>query len=103
MQTQISSQKNSALNIFDYDYFKSCLIEYGKSELFKDTEEWLLEDNPYRRTLRPHVFKYLDFSKPLTRDNLLTYNSLTANRTLLTVYESDFVFLPKHDFADKRK
>lgn len=99
----LSSRENLALNILDYEHFKSCLIEYGKCNLFKDTEEWLLEDNPYRRTLRPHIFEYLDFSKPLTRNNLLSYTSLTANRTLLTVYEGNFVFLPKHDFARKQQ
>jgi quercetin dioxygenase-like cupin family protein len=98
----VSSQEEPALNIFDYEHFKSCLIEYGKTGLFQDTEEWVLEDNPYRRTLRPHIFKHLNFSNPLTRENLLTYNSLTANRTLLTVYEGDFVFLPKHDFDGKQ-
>jgi len=102
-KTRLSQETSAALNITDYDFFKSCLVEYGKCNLFKDTEEWLLEDNPYRRTLRPHIFHHLDFSKPLTRNNLLTYNSLTANRTLLTVYESNFVFLPKHDFDHKRQ
>jgi quercetin dioxygenase-like cupin family protein len=103
MLTQDREINQSDTNtLFDYEFFKSCLIEYGKCDLFKDTEEWLGEDNPYKRTLRPHVFKYLDFSNPLQRSELLTYNSLTANRTLLTVYESDFVFLPKQNFADKR-
>ncbi|MDJ0797774.1 MAG: iron-containing redox enzyme family protein [Calothrix sp. MO_167.B12] len=103
LKTRLSQENSATLNLNDYDFFKSCLVEYGKCNLFKDTEEWLLEDNPYRRTLRPHIFQYLDFSKPLTRDNLLTYNSLTANRTLLTVYESSFLFLPKHDFGHKRQ
>lgn len=104
MQTRtIPSQKNESSEIFDYDRFKSYLTEYGKCDLFQDTEEWLFDDNPYRRNLRPHIFKYLDFSEPLTQDTLLTYNSLTANRTLLTIYESNFVFLPKHDFLSKRQ
>ncbi|HEX9991929.1 MAG TPA: iron-containing redox enzyme family protein [Acidimicrobiales bacterium] len=86
----------------DYELFRDCLLQFGDSELFADTEEWLSIDNPYRRTLRPHVFKYLDFSRPLTRDEILTYTSLTANRTLLTVYETDFVLLPRGDFASKQ-
>lgn len=101
--TNLSSQINSASNMFSYEYFKSCLVKYGKCSLFKDIEEWLIEDNPFQRTLRPHIFKYLDFSKPLTQGNLLDYNSLTANRTLLSIYESDFVLLPKTDFASKKQ
>lgn len=87
----------------DPAFFKRCLIEYGESALFIDTEEWLSDDNPYRRTLRPHVFKYLDFSRPLRRDELLTYTGLSANRTLLTIYESDFLLLPRKDFGAKRQ
>jgi quercetin dioxygenase-like cupin family protein len=88
-------------DVDDYDLFRDCLLQFGDSPLFADTEEWLTTDNPYRRTLRPHVFKYLDFRRPLHRDEILTYTSLTANRTLLTVYETDFVLLPRSGFADK--
>jgi hypothetical protein len=101
MITQVRETANQASLIDDYDFFKSCLIEYGKCDLFKDTEEWLMEDNPYRRTLRPHVFKHLDFNEPLKRSELLTYNSLTANRTLLSSYEADFMFLPRNEFFKK--
>ncbi|MDI3283865.1 iron-containing redox enzyme family protein [Polyangium sp. 15x6] len=86
----------------DYDFFARCLEEFGESNLFADIETWLVEDNPYRRPLRPHVFKYLDFGKPLAREELLTYTSLTACRTLLTIYESDFILLPRRDLASKR-
>jgi hypothetical protein len=86
----------------DYAFFTRCLQEYGESDLLVDVDEWTLDDNPYRRPLRPHVFKHLDFAKPLTRGELLTYTSLTANRTLLTIYEQDFVLLPRGDFAAKR-
>ncbi|WP_255441934.1 MULTISPECIES: iron-containing redox enzyme family protein [Corallococcus] len=67
-----------------------------------DTEEWRVHGNPYRRTLRPHVFKHLDFAKPLSQDEILTYSSLAAQRTLLTLYEQDFVLLPERDFEAKR-
>jgi hypothetical protein len=90
------------VDVDDDALFKDCLLQFGDSDLFADTEEWLSDDNPYRRTLRPHVFRYLDFSRPLGRDEILTYTSLTANRTLLTVYETDFMFLPRRDFAKKR-
>lgn len=92
----------ATIDLGDYDLFKRCLVQYGESHLFVDTEEWLSHDNPYRRTLRPHVFKHLDFSKPLRWDELLTYTSLTANRTLLTIYEQDFLLLPRQDLEAKR-
>jgi len=92
----------SAVDLGDYELFKRCLVQYGQSDLFDDTEEWHPDDNPYRRTLRPHVFPHLDFSKPFEWDELLTYSSLAANRTLLTIYEQDFLLLPRKDFAAKR-
>lgn len=92
----------AAVDLADYETFRRSLIEYGQSDLFDDTEEWHTRGNPYRRTLRPHVFKYLDFSRPLGWDELLTYTSLSANRTLLTIYEQDFLFLPAQGFAAKR-
>jgi len=98
----ISSERPRSTAVDDYDFFARCLEEYGQSDLFVDIETWLVEDNPYRRPLRPHVFKYLSFEKPLAREELLTYTSLTANRTLLTIYESDFVLLPRRDLASKR-
>ncbi|ATB42899.1 cupin [Cystobacter fuscus] len=91
-----------AVDLGDPELFKRCLVQYGESELFVDTEEWIVHDNPYRRTLRPHVFKYLDFSRPLRWDQILNYTSLSANRTLLTIYEQDFLLLPEQGFEAKR-
>jgi Iron-containing redox enzyme len=92
----------AAIDLGDYDLFKKCLVQYGESELFADTDEWLSHDNPYRRTLRPHVFKHLDFSEPVPWSEILTYTSLAANRTLLTIYEQDFVLLPEGGMESKR-
>ncbi|MCY1018667.1 iron-containing redox enzyme family protein [Pyxidicoccus sp. MSG2] len=92
----------AAIELSDYEFFKRCLVQYGESNLFVDTEEWLAHDNPYRRTLRPHVFKHLDFSRPLRRAESLTYTGLAANRTLLTTYEQDFLLLPESGFETKR-
>jgi hypothetical protein len=77
-------------------------VQYGESDLFVDVDEWHTFDNPYRRTLRPHVFKHLDFSKPASLDEILNYTSLTACRVLLTTYEQDFVLLPERGFTNKR-
>lgn len=93
----------AAIDLGDYDFFKRCLVQYGESELFVDTEEWFVHDNPYRRTLRPHVFRHLDFAKPVPWSDILTYTSLTANRTLLTIYEQDFVMLPEGNLEAKRR
>lgn len=95
-------ERSRSLAVDDHGFFARCLQEYGESDLFAHVDAWILEDNPYRRPLRPHVFKHLNFEKPLRRDEILTYSSLTANRTLLTIYESDFVLLPRRNFAANR-
>ncbi len=88
----------------DYAVFRDCLSHFGRGELFKDTDEWTLADNPYRRPIRPHVLHHLDFSRPATPGELLNYSSLAANRALLSIYETDFMFLParglEHKLAD---
>lgn len=97
-----SKQPGEASRTLDYELFQSALQAFGSSQLFRDPEDWINHDNPYRRAIRPQVFGYLDFSKPLARDQLLEYTSLAANRLLLTVYEQDFLLLPQQGFSAKR-
>jgi quercetin dioxygenase-like cupin family protein len=98
----IPSEAYFNFELSNQNILKDCLFQYGQCTLFKDQDDWLLKDNPYVRTLRPRIFPYLDFSEPLTLSNLLCYNSLSANRTLLTIFEQDFVLLPKNEFSKKR-
>jgi mannose-6-phosphate isomerase-like protein (cupin superfamily) len=83
-------------------HFDDALNQFGGIDLFADTHNWVIPDNPYRRPLRPRVLKHLNFDKPMTRDQMLDYTSLAANRVLLTVYETDFVFLPETGFGAKQ-
>lgn len=83
------------------ELFRDALLRFGSCPLFGNTEEWLMEDNPYRRPLRPQVLRYMDFERTLGRDEILTYSSLAANRLLLTIYEADLVLLPAHGLDAK--
>jgi hypothetical protein len=85
----------------DYSIARECLSQFGRGEIFQDTDIWTISDNPYRRPLRPHVLHHLDFSKPATRDQILNYSSLAANRALLSIYEADFVLLPDRGLEHK--
>jgi mannose-6-phosphate isomerase-like protein (cupin superfamily) len=60
-----------------------------------------MEDNPYRRPVRPQVLRHMDFEQVLGRADILTYSSLAANRLLLNIYESDLVLLPAHGLGAK--
>lgn len=68
---------------------------FSENELFQDPMMFISQDNPYRRALRPQTLKYLDFSVPIEKGDILSYKSLAANRLLLTTYEQDFILLPQ--------
>jgi hypothetical protein len=84
------------------DELAAAVSRYAVNPLYLDNEEWVNEDNPYRRQLRPQVLGHLDFSQVQSRENLLDYHSLAAQRLLTCIYEADLMFLPKSDLAAKR-
>jgi hypothetical protein len=84
------------------DQLKEIVLNYASNPLYLDSEEWENDDNPYRRQLRPQTVGNLDFSRALSRGEILTYSSLAANRILATIYETDLVFLPKAGFGVSR-
>jgi hypothetical protein len=80
---------------------RHAVTQFAANPLFLDNEEWLNDDNPYRRQLRPQVLAYLDFSRVLGRESLLDYENLAAQRLLTTIYETDMIFLPKSGLDGK--
>jgi nitrosourea synthase len=81
---------------------RHAITQFASSPIFLDNEEWLNDDNPYRRQLRPQVLPHLDFDRVLTRDALFDYENLAAQRMLTTIYESDLMLLPKRGFGEGR-
>jgi hypothetical protein len=83
------------------DELRDAVVRYVSNPLYLDNEEWTNDDNPYRRQLRPQVVSHLDFSTVLRKEELLDYQSLTAQRLLTCIYESDLMLLPRADVAAK--
>jgi hypothetical protein len=77
------------------DELRDAIVRYASNPLFLDNEEWLNDDNPYRRQLRPQVLPHMDFSTPLPRADAFRYENLAAQRLLTTIYEGDLMFLPR--------
>ena len=75
---------------------------YAARPLFENTSEWIIRDNPYRRPVDPRTIQQLDFSTSLSRAEILGTSALAAHRMLLNIYETDLIFLPASDFANKR-
>ena len=79
------------------------LIElYAARPLFGNTAEWIIHDNPYRRPVDWETVQRLDFGGALSKAEILGANALAAHRMLLNIYETDLIFLPASDFANKR-
>jgi hypothetical protein len=83
------------------DELRAAVVRYASNPIYLDNEEWVNDDNPYRRQLRPQVLKFLDFDRSLRRNEILNYESLAAQRLLTSIYEADLMFLPKSGLADK--
>lgn len=81
---------------------RNFILLYAENPLFRNTEDWTIHDNPYRRPIDPDALKSLDFSEPLTRGQVFGRSALAAHRMLLNIYETDLVFLPDGDFARKK-
>lgn len=79
------------------------VMRYAVNPLYLDNEEWVNEDNPYRRQLRPQTLNGIDFTTPPGRSDILNYESLACQRLLTCIYEADLMFLPKADFAAVRE
>lgn len=80
---------------------RAAVVAYAANPLFADNEKWENTDNPYRRQLRPQVLPHLDFARVLPRKEILTYESLAAQRILTSIYETDLVFLPRTGTPEK--
>ena len=83
------------------DELRDAVVRYASNPIYHDNPEWVVDDNPYRRQLRPQVLPYLDFSRPQQRNEVLHYPDLAAQRLLTSIYEADLMFLPKSGLAEK--
>lgn len=84
------------------DELRRLVSGYCGHPLFRNTPEVHLPDNPYVRPLGVETLAELDFSRPLTETEFLSYGSLAANRILLNVYESEAILLPRRGLGAAR-
>lgn len=83
------------------DELRDAVVRYASHPIYHDNPEWVVDDNPYRRQLRPQVLQYLNFGRPQPRSEVLNYTNLAAQRLLTSIYDADLMFLPKSSLADK--
>ena len=78
-----------------------CVRTYSDAGVFKEMDRPWVEDNPFLRPLLNSGFPGFDTANPLSLDELTSNASLIANRILMSIYERDFVFLPRHELDEK--
>ncbi|WP_233236103.1 iron-containing redox enzyme family protein [Bordetella sp. LUAb4] len=81
--------------------FTDALLQYADCDLYRDGDTWTHRDQPYERELRPQDFKHFNFEHPIGQSAFFNYQSMAAHRLLLTIYESDFLLLPRSGMHDQ--
>lgn len=82
---------------------QSAVREYLANPLFRAAryEELVLDDNPYRRPVRPDDIDMVDFGTPLNRENFAQLSGLMGNRMLLNIHDVDKFLLTCHPTPEK--
>lgn len=70
---------------------KELIKAYVSHKCFDDNH--LNQENPYQRPIRRNDLDKIDFTFPITSNNLFENKNLILNKLLLTVYEQDLLFL----------
>jgi hypothetical protein len=79
------------------------LRDYVSNPLFRSAsfDELVIDDNPYRRPVRPDDLEWLLFEEPVTRENSSQLSALLGHRMLLNIYDSRSPQLPENMTEDK--
>ncbi len=77
--------------------YRELVMEFAAHEAFRsaDVEELELDEDFYRRPLRPEDLPYIKFKRAVTPDRISLLPSLAAQRMLLCINELDVARLPK--------
>lgn len=87
----------------DGDIMTEAVETYLASPIFQAAryEELVLDDNPYRRPVRPGDIGLVDFSRPLRREDFAQLSGLMGHRMLLNIHDSMKLLLPRDPTAQK--
>lgn len=85
-----------AAAVVDAATVREAIERYLANPVFRAAryEELVLDDNPYRRPVRPDDVGMVDFSEPLNRESFSRLSALMGHRMLLNVHDSHKLILP---------
>jgi hypothetical protein len=77
---------------------------YAANPLYRAAtfDDRVIEDDPYRRPVRPDDLEWIDYSKPVTRANAQELSSLIGHRLLLNIFDTRKVLLPVRFTQERR-
>lgn len=85
----------------DADLLNRCVRAYARAGVFQDASTPWVEDNPFRRPLLNDEFRDFEAGDELPLSEVASNAGLIANRILMSIYERDFVFLPRGGLEQK--
>lgn len=94
---------NAVLNRLGTDTMNDVLEHYLGNPLFRAAryEELVIDDDPYRRPVRPDDLGMVDFATSLTRENATQLSGLMAHRILLNIFDTRKLLLPRDATGEK--
>lgn len=93
----------AVLDRLDPDVLPDVLERYLANPLFRAAryEELIVDDDPYRRPVRPDDLGMVDFATNLTRDDATQLSGLMAHRMLVNILDSRKLLLPRTPTREK--
>lgn len=78
---------------------------YAANPLYRAAtfNERVIEDDPYRRPVRPEDLEWIDYSEPITRARAQELSSLIGHRLLLNIFDARKVLLPRRLTEERRQ
>jgi mannose-6-phosphate isomerase-like protein (cupin superfamily) len=103
LKTASPEAKYLNLLAIDSEVMKEAVETYLASPIFQAAqyEELVLDDNPYRRPVRPDDIGLVDFSGPLRREDFAQLSGLMGHRMLLNIHDTAKLMLPRDPTAEK--
>jgi len=103
LKSAVPAARHLELLAIDGAIMKEAVETYLASPLFRAAryEELVLDDNPYRRPVRPGDIGMVDFSRPLRREDFAQLSGLMGHRMLLNIHDTTKLLLPRDPTAQK--
>jgi len=96
LKSDLPEARGLSLLAVDSEIMKEAVETYLANPVFQAAryEELVLDDNPYRRPVRPDDIGLVDFGTPLRREDFAQLSGLMGHRMLLNIHDTGRLLLP---------